>query len=480
MRTSLLPISSSKQIAIAVIDDDPAVQIYLRDFLELKGFSVSTFSSSEDALAHFHSCKNESVARRLPYSLLLLDIQLPGMNGIALLKSIRTFYSNGTAILMSGHSDIPQVIEGIKEGAYDYIEKPFDPERLSLLIQNALKTHFGGVSKVSNLGTSVQIGGTLCQSTAMKPVYELIRRAAPADSNVLITGESGVGKEYVAKAFHDNSRRAAGPFVSINCSAIPENLLESELFGHAKGSFTGAHQERAGLFVEADGGTLFLDEIGDLAMSLQAKLLRVIQERKVRPVGSNQFRTVNVRLVSATNKNLSEAIKAGQFREDLFYRLNVIPVPIPPLRHRKDDILHLAHNFLKSSCETLGIPAKNLSPGATEVLLQMQFPGNIRELQNMIERAAILTDKPTIDIGDLPSAMETNDLLSSMASHTPSLRELEDIYVKAILDKHHGNKQAAARVLGLSRRTLYRKLNGIQGSEQHENKIEDERNEELA
>ncbi|MCB0363649.1 MAG: sigma-54-dependent Fis family transcriptional regulator, partial [Bdellovibrionales bacterium] len=294
----------------------------------------------------------------------------------------------------------------------------------------------------------------------MHSVFELIDRVSKASANVLITGESGTGKEMVARAIHENGLRSGKPFVAINCTAIPESLLESELFGHAKGSFTGAFARKKGLFEEAEGGTLFLDEIGDLDMSLQAKLLRVLQERKIKAVGDNVYKDIDVRIVAATHKDLGEAIKDGRFRDDLFYRLAVIPIHIPPLRHRRDDIPILARHFLQKYGSANNSPVKGFTAAAIEKLMNYRWDGNVRELENIVERVVVLTSKEMVDACDLPfsgSVDSVEDFFASAVSSLPTVSDLEKRYMKYVLEKTGGRKEKASQILGINRRTLYRK-----------------------
>jgi two-component system response regulator PilR (NtrC family) len=442
---------------VAVIDDDVTILEYLREFLTTLGLKVDVFKSAELALESMGELTTAKSIPEFKYDLILADVHLPGISGIELLKKLKKKVSDVLLILISAHINTKEAVQGIKEGAYDYVEKPFDPDRLEIIIRNSLRLKVAQRASQAN-NSPIQLGGVHCPSPSMRIIYELIRRTAPTDSNVLISGESGVGKELVAKAIHENSLRSRSAFVSINCSAIPENLLESELFGHAKGSFTGAHQARPGLFAEANRGTLFLDEIGDLNPLLQVKLLRAIQEKQVRPVGSNQYVSTDVRIISATNLNLANAVKEGKFREDLYYRLNVIPIHVPPLRQRKEDVLLLAEYFLKLNCDKLAVPLKTFSNQALEKLLSLRFRGNVRELQNIIERSVIFSIGNTINEWDIPVPDETEGLLVELTQDLPKLDELERLYVKSILEQHKGDKQAVAKILGVSKRTLYRKL----------------------
>jgi two-component system response regulator HydG len=303
------------------------------------------------------------------------------------------------------------------------------------------------------------VSGIIGKSPGMKAVFDLVNRVSQATANVLVTGESGTGKEMVARAIHESGPRARKPFVAINCTAIPETLLESELFGHAKGSFTGAIQRKRGLFEEADGGTLFLDEIGDMNVQLQSKLLRVIQEKKVRAVGENMDKSVDVRIVAATHKDLKAAIKDGRFREDLYYRLSVIPIVIPPLRHRKEDIPLLAEHFLKKYAATNNLKVKGFTKRAMGKLVGLRWDGNVRELENVVERAVVLAMNPLIDEADIPSSSAANaeQFFGGATDDFPTIDQLEKRYIQVVLEKTAGRKDKAAQILGINRRTLYRK-----------------------
>ncbi len=447
------------EVKIALIDDDESVLNYLGEFFSGQGMGIYTFNSAEQALRALPM----SQSRNGPFDLVLADVNLPGISGIDLLKELKRQFPSLILILISAQIDVKDAVIGIKEGAYGlHPEEAADLDRLSVIIRNALQLRAAQRSSESD-SLPIKSSGVICPSPAMRVIYDLIRRAAPTDSSVLVYGESGVGKELVARAIHDNSSRAKYPFVSINCSAIPENLLESELFGHAKGSFTGAHQERSGLFAEANGGTLFLDEIGDLNPLLQVKLLRAIQEKKVRPVGANRYQDVDVRIVSATNKNLSQAVKEGKFREDLYYRLNVIPIHVAPLRQRREDIVVLAEHFLEVVCGKMGLDSKHFSSQAMEKLLKMDFRGNVRELQNTIERSVIFSDGSIVEPTHIPSPLETETppIISGLSNDLPPLEELESLYIKSILERYQ-DKQVAADILGVSRRTLYRRIEEIE------------------
>lgn len=448
------------QRRVAVIDDDEGIRLYLGEVLAQQGFQLQDYSTAEDFLERLDRSLQSGGAF---VDVVLCDVRLPGMDGLTFVNRVREKTGDIPVILMTAFAEVQAAVQAMRDGAYDYLEKPFDLARLSSVLENAIR--FRRLSYENRflkhmIDPDIQLQGVQCLSPSMKAVYDLVKRVAGSESSVLITGESGVGKEVIARAIHDNSSRADQPFVSINCSAIPESLLESELFGHTKGSFTGATQHRKGLFEEADGGTLFLDEIGDLHFSLQAKLLRVFQDQKIRAVGDNKFRTVNVRLLTATHKNLAEEIREGRFREDLYYRLNVIPIHIPPLRQRKEDIILLAKYFLERSAQKNKMEVRNFTPAALTKLVNLPWKGNVRELQNVIERSVVLSTGEAIDEADIPvgPAEDADELVEGIAYDMPSLRDVERRYILQVLRKHHGKKDAAAKVLGMSRRTLYRKL----------------------
>jgi len=461
-------------IRIAVIDDDEATLFYLAEFFRGRGHKVETFVEAQRFFAYLSSqiSNNESSnaalnrSGRFPFDLVFSDIKMPGINGIELTRRVHDAYPEIPVVLITAFPDVHAAVNGMKEGAYDYVEKPFSLDRIDSVLKNALRLR--QVELENRLFRQEGDGklvyeGLPCESPSMKAIYDLIQRVAPSDSSVLITGESGVGKELVARAIHDNSHRKIKNFVSVNCSAIPESLLESELFGHAKGSFTGATFERHGLFEEANGGTLFLDEIGDLNMALQAKLLRVVQEKRIRAVGDNKSKPVDVRIISATNKNLVQETKNQHFREDLFYRLNVIPIHIPPLRQRKEDIPLLAKYFLGKFSTSYSKDLKGFTTGALTKLIHMPLKGNVRELQNVIERSVVLSQEAYIDEQDIPvsTAMEADEYVDELTFDLPSLTEVENRYIKSVLERYRGQKDVVAKILGLSRRTLYRRLNQI-------------------
>lgn len=454
---------------ILVIDDDPAMRSMVRDFLKSEGHKVSEASLASEALQRIAKGEfavsldslKESGDRSL--DLVISDLNMPEMTGLEFIAKFRDLAPNIPIILITAFGSIETAIEAIRRGAFDYTTKPFKLAEMSVTVARALKfrdLHRENIRLQDEIYHTQSFAKIIGKSPGMHEVFDLIRRVAPANANILISGESGTGKERVARAIHDEGPRKTKKFVAINCTAIPESLLESELFGHAKGAFTGAVGKKRGLFEEAEGGTIFLDEIGDMNLALQSKLLRVIQERKIRAVGENIDYDVDVRIVAATHKDLKAAIKNGTFREDLYYRLSVIPVTIPPLRHRREDIPLLAEYFLKKYSIANKSPVKKFSQEAMARLISMPWEGNVRELENIVERAVVLTRGPEIEAKDLPSSGEgsvESFFESNNAGSLPTLEEIEKRYFKFILDKTGGRKEKAAQILGVNRRTLYRK-----------------------
>lgn len=448
---------------IIVVDDDLEMRSLLEDFLGSEGYWVKTFPIATEALHALSphgplGLQNEDGN----IDLIISDIQMPEMNGLDFTANLRTLRPEIPMILITAFGSIETAIEAMKQGAFHYVVKPFKLAEMSVNIERALehrKLQRDNTALRKEVKRTWSLGEVIGKSAGMKEVFDLVERVAQATANVLITGESGTGKEMVAKAIHQTGPRAGKPFVAINCTAIPEALLESELFGHAKGSFTGALQRKKGLFEEAEGGTLFLDEIGDMNVALQSKLLRVIQERKIRSVGDNTAREVNVRIVAATHKDLKAAIKEGCFREDLYYRLSVIPIIIPPLRQRRDDIPLLAEHFLCKYAATNGARVKGFTKRAMAKLVNLRWEGNVRELENVIERAVVLTPHLLIDESDIPSpdTLNSEHFFTSSTSDFPTLEQLESRYIQVVLDKTAGRKDKAAQILGINRRTLYRK-----------------------
>ncbi len=455
----------SRKHHVLVIDDDAPMRSMVVDFLRSEGHTVSEAALATEALLRIAAKEfgSGTPADEFNLDLVISDLSMPEMTGIEFISRFRELAPQVPIILITAFGTIETAIEAIRRGAFDYTTKPFKLSEMSVTVARALRFRDLQVenerlhNEIEHTQSFAKIIG---KSPGMHEVFDLIRRVAPATANVLITGESGTGKERVARAVHDEGPRRTKRFVAINCTAIPEALLESELFGHAKGSFTGAVGRKRGLFEEADGGTIFLDEIGDMNLALQGKLLRVIQEKKIRSVGDTLDRDVDVRIVAATHKDLKAAIKNGTFREDLYYRLSVIPITIPPLRHRKEDIPLLANHFLKKYSLANNSAVKSFSPDALARVMSLPWEGNVRELENIVERAVVLTRGSTIEAKDLPAAGEgdAESFFGATQSGTlPTLEEIEKRYFKFVLDKTAGRKEKAAQILGVNRRTLYRK-----------------------
>lgn len=441
---------------VLVIDDDSSMLDLLQAELELRHFVVVTHTSPEAALGAL--AKDD-------FSVLLSDISMRGMSGVDLCREVVTLREDTPVIVMTAFASIESAIASIRAGAYDFVTKPFEINDLALTIERALK-HRELREEVKRLRLAVseqrRFDEMIGESLPMRKMYELIARVAPSEATVLVTGESGTGKELVARTLHTRSSRASGPFVAINCAAMPESLLESELFGHTKGAFTDARAARQGLFVRAGGGTLFLDEVGEMAPGMQSKLLRALQERRVRPVGGDTEVPFDTRLITATNRDLDLEVKQGRFREDLFYRVNVVQVHVPPLRERDNDVLLLAQHFLKRAKSGLVVGMKS---AAAERLMAYPWPGNVRELQNCIERAVALTQFDRIGVDDLPERIASfkSSRITIGASDPTSILPMDEVerrYVGQVLETLGGNKALAARALGMDRRTLYRKLEG--------------------
>ncbi len=440
---------------IVIVDDDDAMRSLLRDFLAPDA-RVTDFPLATKALEYLTRSGIDDV------DLIISDINMPEMTGTEFAAKSRELRPKVPVILITAFGSIESAIEAIRRGAFDYIVKPFQLSEISVTIERALR--FRDLETENRrlkvaIRSANSFSDIVGKSPGMQQVFDLVGRVSQATANVLVMGESGTGKERVARAIHNLGPRAKKAFVAINCTAIPETLLESELFGHARGSFTGAVGRKKGLFEEAEGGTIFLDEIGDMDASVQAKLLRVIQERKIRPVGDTIDKTIDVRVIAATHKDLKAAIKDGRFREDLYYRLSVIPIVIPPLRHRPEDIPLLAEHFLEKYAAANASKVTGFAPEAMRRLVSMSWEGNVRELENVIERAVVLCRGDKIETGDLPH-VETSDaetVLAQASAQMPTLDELERRYMKLVLEKTGGRKEKAAQILGVNRRTLYRK-----------------------
>ena len=459
-RTGLL--SNDEPVTAFVIDDDESIQLLLTELLRDHGFSVRGFSDASSALSVLR-------ARDCDCGLIICDLRLPGISGLDLIEELNKNEIDIPLIMVTAHVSLETAVRAVEKGAFDYITKPLNLSEVAIVAKRAvrikqLERNYIALreSVLESKGRSEIIG----RSEKIRALHDLIYKVAGTNSNVLITGESGSGKEVVARAIHKNSKRAGQPFVAINCSAIPKDLLEAELFGYKKGSFTGASENRKGLFQEADGGTLFLDEIGDMSMTLQSKVLRAIQERKVRPVGENSDREIDVRIIAATHKDLKKAIQKQEFREDLYYRLNVIPIGVPALREHKEDIPLLAMHFLRKFS---GLNEKHIRGFTNEAMLKLhriRWTGNVRELENTIERAVVLSTSSLIQEADITieSASELDEKLDRFFSGLVSLDQLEREYFQNDLQKT-GSKKPRIFLGSIARLSIAR--NGITSSDEN-------------
>ncbi len=464
---------NDKKPRLAVIDDDLDIQDIVIGFFRPKGYEIVAFDDAEEAYKQISEKPNFC-------DVIVSDLKLPKMSGVELTVALQEKGITIPIIIMTAHRSVEVALKAIEAGAYDFVVKPLHFPQLQVSVERAL--HFSRIREENQTLRAVVSGGEATQGIIGKSVkftraLDLAKRVANSAAHVLIMGESGSGKEVIARAIHNFGSRKKGPFVAINCSAIPENLLEAELFGYAKGSFTGAIEKRIGLFEEATGGTLFLDEIGDLSLPLQAKLLRVLQERKIKRIGENQVRSIDVRVLSATHKNLRQEVQEGRFREDLFFRLNVIPIILPPLRERQEDIMPLSDYFLKKHAALNGVNVKGYTKAATEYLLKNVWRGNVRELENVIERAVVLCKGLQIDMPDLKFEEESRLLeqagvgtMEGSGSYDDRgkfvvpeskilpLNELINKYIEFALKINNGAKDRTAKELGVDRKTLYRRV----------------------
>ena len=438
---------------ILVVDDAPHTLEVLHRNLSSKGYQVFTASNVSEAVR---------ILETTTVDLVITDLKMPKVSGIDLIRHVRENYKNTEIMMITGYPTIEGAVKAIKTGAEEYLTKPFTDEELFSAVRRTLdKLHMRRTETARLHQTPSAPYGLIGESEVMHKVFGTISKAATTSATVIISGDSGTGKELVARAIHYSSFRASAPFVPVNCGGIPEGLLESELFGHVKGAFTGATESRAGFFQTADGGTIFLDEISDTSMAMQAKLLRVLQDKEVYMVGATRSRKVDVRIIAATNKDLLNLVRKGTFREDLYFRLNVINIPIPPLRERGDDILLLAHHFATKYADEFGKPTPKFSDNALQVLRNYHWPGNVRELENVVQRLVVMTDGDIIEVSDLPSLMRFTALRETGLNRT--LVEVEAEYIRNVLASVNGNKTKAAEILGIDRKTLREKLKKIQG-----------------
>ena len=443
---------------VLVVDDEESMRHLLTVILTDRGYEVRAVSNGEDALREL-SVRD--------YDLVLSDIRMPRMDGLGLLRKALELRTDLTFIVMSAYGTHDTAIEAMKAGAYDYVSKPFKPDEVVLVLRKAeerLRLSRENRRLRSELAEGFRLENFVGSSPTLQEMLRQVRRVAPTKTTVLLTGESGTGKELVARAIHDLSPRAAMPFVAVNCGAIPSELIESELFGHVRGAFTDASRDKKGLAAEADGGTLFLDEIGELPFALQVKLLRFLEDEMVRRVGDTRSEKVDVRVVAATARDLARAVKDGQFREDLFYRLNVVNVRLPALRERPDDVPALVEHFLaKYRRLRPEAPLQGVSPEALEVLRSHRWPGNVRELEHAVERAVVLAEGPVVQEGDLPDEVRAAPAPGALApgrdlSVKRAFRALEEQFIRAALDRTAGNRTRAAELLDLSYRALLYKI----------------------
>lgn len=442
--------TNPNEIDLLIVDDDHEFRGVLQAWFAKRGFRVEAAENGEQAL---------DLTARKDFSVIVSDMMMPRMSGLQLLERLKAEHPESEVILLTGQGSIESAVEAMKMGAFDYLTKPFPSKDLEVLVIRAYERHRlkkENTNLKTLLDRSQPQSEMVGQSPAMLEVYRLIERAGPSEKAILIQGESGSGKELVARALHRHSQRANKPMVVINCAALPETLLESELFGHEKGSFTGAIAAKPGLFEVADGGTLFIDEIGEMPGSLQAKLLRVLEDGSIRRVGSIQERRVKVRLLAATNRNLADEVKAGRFREDLYYRINVMSLELPPLRERAGDTSLLIDHLLG--------PDWTIEPEARQLLVQYPWPGNVRQLINVLERGKILADDHVVRVHDLPREIThaTASARPATIDVTDDLASLQRTKILEILQRERGNKSRAARVLGIDRRKLYRLLDKFQ------------------
>ena len=445
---------STKKERILVVDDTPATLEVLQRSLTSQGYQTFIAANVAEAIR---------ILDGAAIDLVITDFKMPGVSGLDLVRHVRENFKETQVMMITGYPTIEVAVKAVKAGAEEYLTKPFTDEELFSAVRKALEKLHVRIKEIRSHKVQSTSYGIIGESEGMKKVFRAIAKAVASSATVLILGESGTGKELVARAVHYGSPRASASFVPVNCGAIPEELLESELFGHVKGAFTGAAETRAGFFQTADGGTIFLDELSETSLSMQVKLLRVLQDKEVCMVGSTRSRKVDVRILASTNKDLSTLVKKGVFREDLFFRINVLTIEIPPLRERGDDIPLLIQYFKKNFADELGKPAIGFSENALEVLRNYHWPGNVRELENVIQRLVVMTDGNFIEVPDLPPLMRFSALRDTGLHRT--LAEVETQHIRNVLASVHGNKTQAAEILGIDRKTLREKLKSNETNE---------------
>jgi len=439
---------------ILIIDDDEAILDSCGQVLKKEGYAVKGAKEGNEGLKLF---KEEF------FHIVLLDLKLPGLDGMEILSRIKEENPGTAVIIITGYATVESAVEAMKRGAFNYISKPFSPEELRIVTGKALKNreiYFENIYLREELEKQIEFDMVIGKSKAMEKVLDIVRRISSSESTVLISGESGTGKELLAREIHNHSPRKNAPFVVVDCGALVETLFESELFGHVKGSFTGAHETKHGRFEIASGGTIFLDEISNISLNIQAKLLRVIQEREITRVGSTKPIKIDVRILVATNENLADLVKKEKFREDLFYRLSVVPIHIPPLRERKEDIPFLVEHFLQKYNKMARKMINSISPAVNKALMEYDWPGNIRELENTIERAVVLSKGTELELENLVyhGITSTSSWLHPVGGRYKTLEDIEKEYINTLLQDQYGNKSKTAKILGIDRKTLTAKI----------------------
>ncbi len=449
----------NREPAILIIDDEPLMRISITDALRMEGYKVHSVASGIEGL---------KAIRENIYDVVITDLKLPEVDGIDILRECKQVSPITKVLMITAYGSVETAVEAMRQGAYDYITKPFSMDELILTVKRLIELRDledENIRLRQKVEEKYDFSGIIGRSAKMLDVFEKIKVVAPTDTTVLITGESGTGKELVANAIHYNSHRKKGPFIKVSCAALPETLLEAELFGHEKGAFTGALRQKKGRFELAHKGTLFLDEIGEINQTVQVKLLRVLQEREFERLGGTETIRVDVRIICATQRDLKKEVQKGNFREDLYYRLNVVPIYLPPLRERKEDILPLAEHFLRIYAKQMNKPIKELSLEVKEILLKYNYPGNVRELENAIKRAVTLSRNGTIRPWDLPEDLcewckespRVTDSFNNLEPLERAVSVFEKQYIVKVLEETKGNKTLAAKILGISRKTLWEK-----------------------